>query len=453
MNLSDLVTTAPEARKTKSPDTNAGDGETPSAEAGEFFGLTVDLSNRTPEGLTRLAVSDDIQDAQVLKTENASLIDEEQAQDPGILSDLPDDEAPLASDVEVGQPTLPVGLATLPGNSPDKPTQARLSDQNSIIIAESKTGKQLLAIPNAPSEADSMQNKAAAAQASSGAVLPIGEGQPPFSKDTDTAQTIGAARTIHQTSLMNVQAGQVSSMTGSRTALQDTETSSPRRTNLKGLTADSEDMKPRTTDVVRAVPELSTSTSVSAGTTAEPRILQFLIAQGALQPLGSEPLLVSGQSSTAPPAAQTSSNNVVAGALSSEISAQFAQRTVLPQIAGSMQAIQNGGVIDLMLDPPELGRIEILIELTDKVLRATLTADRSGTSDLIRRHAEDLMQQLSDAGFSDVDLNFADQHDGSTESGVPRTVSDHSSEENSPLIESTRKTIIVDGHGRVDLRL
>ncbi|MEO1599542.1 MAG: hypothetical protein AAFU49_03575 [Pseudomonadota bacterium] len=37
-----------------------------------------------------------------------------------------------------------------------------------------------------------------------------------------------------------------------------------------------------------------------------------------------------------------------------------------------------------------------------------MSAERAMTGDMIRRHGELLLQQLQDAGFSDVDLRFGD---------------------------------------------
>jgi len=89
----------------------------------------------------------------------------------------------------------------------------------------------------------------------------------------------------------------------------------------------------------------------------------------------------------------------------------LAERSVLPQVVQAVQSTNPPGVVDLTLDPPELGRIEIVLELGDKGIRATLVAERPWTADLLRRHADLLSQQFQDAGFSDVDLNFGDPRD------------------------------------------
>ncbi|MEM1344189.1 MAG: flagellar hook-length control protein FliK [Pseudomonadota bacterium] len=89
-------------------------------------------------------------------------------------------------------------------------------------------------------------------------------------------------------------------------------------------------------------------------------------------------------------------------------------RALAPQIATALQAHPGSGRIRVELDPPELGRIEIGLDIADQGLRATLVADKSATSDLLRRHSEMLLQQLQDAGFAEIDLQFGTR-EGPTE--------------------------------------
>lgn len=91
---------------------------------------------------------------------------------------------------------------------------------------------------------------------------------------------------------------------------------------------------------------------------------------------------------------------------------QGTARSAAAQIAAALKNQPLMKTIELSLDPPELGRIEIHMEVAELGLRATLSAERSGTGDLIRRQAELLLQQLDDAGFSDVNLDFRDFGEG-----------------------------------------
>jgi hypothetical protein len=63
--------------------------------------------------------------------------------------------------------------------------------------------------------------------------------------------------------------------------------------------------------------------------------------------------------------------------------------------------------VEIRLDPPELGRVQIELNPTERGLQAVVLADRPETQDLLRRHAAALARDLGDAGFGDVSLDFA----------------------------------------------
>ncbi|MEM6548240.1 MAG: flagellar hook-length control protein FliK [Pseudomonadota bacterium] len=126
---------------------------------------------------------------------------------------------------------------------------------------------------------------------------------------------------------------------------------------------------------------------------------------------GGEPLTLGASASGGPtqaaPQTQAPSAAPVPGATASAETA----RVIAPQIASVLGNTGAGDRITLRLDPPELGTVEIAMDVTDQGLRATLSAERPATGDLIRRHAEILLQEFNQAGFADVDLQFA-SHSG-----------------------------------------
>ncbi|WP_111430715.1 flagellar hook-length control protein FliK [Rhodobacteraceae bacterium DSL-40] len=65
------------------------------------------------------------------------------------------------------------------------------------------------------------------------------------------------------------------------------------------------------------------------------------------------------------------------------------------------------GSVELRLDPPELGRVQIHMHTADDKVRAVVMAERPETQDLLRRHAELLTRDLSAAGFDRVSLDFS----------------------------------------------
>ncbi len=131
-----------------------------------------------------------------------------------------------------------------------------------------------------------------------------------------------------------------------------------------------------------------------------------------------------------------------------------ADRAVVQQITAAIVPGTAPGRIELVLDPPELGRLEVLIELADQSLKATITADRQGTNDLIRRHLDLLDQQFRQAGFDDVDLSFSDDQSGRGDDlmfddGQRSTETDAESHRTSPRHMAQPQL----GPGRVDIRL
>ena len=87
-----------------------------------------------------------------------------------------------------------------------------------------------------------------------------------------------------------------------------------------------------------------------------------------------------------------------------------AGRAVVQQITAALPPGTQPGRLEVTLDPPELGRVEISIEVADQSLRATIAADRPITGDLIRRHLDLLHEQFRDAGFADVELSYSGEH-------------------------------------------
>lgn len=132
------------------------------------------------------------------------------------------------------------------------------------------------------------------------------------------------------------------------------------------------------------------------------------------------------------------------------------ERSLAPQLVAAVSSRPGGGVIDLTLDPPELGRIEIALDLGEQGIRATLAIERFSTGDLIRRHMDQLTQQFQDAGFSEVDLNFASFRGGGADSdrdgaeGKTGTKDPIETDQRRPSIRASTGSI---RDGRVDLRL
>jgi hypothetical protein len=86
-----------------------------------------------------------------------------------------------------------------------------------------------------------------------------------------------------------------------------------------------------------------------------------------------------------------------------------------PQAVMAQVAVAIGGTpddrVELRLDPPELGRVQIHLTRLDGGIQAVVMADRPETHDLLRRHAEVLARELGSAGYDSVSLDFAAGHE------------------------------------------
>ena len=63
--------------------------------------------------------------------------------------------------------------------------------------------------------------------------------------------------------------------------------------------------------------------------------------------------------------------------------------------------------VELRLDPPELGRVQIRLTHGEAGLQAVVLADRPETQDFLRRNAEVLRIELTEAGYGSVSLEFS----------------------------------------------
>jgi len=87
--------------------------------------------------------------------------------------------------------------------------------------------------------------------------------------------------------------------------------------------------------------------------------------------------------------------------------AQAGQMDAARQVIAAIRTAAGGDGIEVRLDPPDLGRVRIhfTMERADSVV-AVVSTDRSDTLDTMRRHAGDLVKELSRAGFAHVQLEF-----------------------------------------------
>lgn len=88
--------------------------------------------------------------------------------------------------------------------------------------------------------------------------------------------------------------------------------------------------------------------------------------------------------------------------------------TQLAPLAVAIATDPGSGALDVALSPDELGRLHMHISTEGDSLRIAMTVERPDTLDLLRRHSEQLLADLRQAGFGGATLSFGQ---GSTGEG------------------------------------
>ena len=78
------------------------------------------------------------------------------------------------------------------------------------------------------------------------------------------------------------------------------------------------------------------------------------------------------------------------------------------QVAQAMVARGPGETLEIRLDPPQLGRVQVAFEFSGDTPRAVVSAAQPETLDLLRRGAPILLQELAEAGLDGTQLEWSD---------------------------------------------
>lgn len=78
---------------------------------------------------------------------------------------------------------------------------------------------------------------------------------------------------------------------------------------------------------------------------------------------------------------------------------------VVKQIADAVRT-SDKNVIEITMDPPELGRLRLTMNETAGVMNITISTEQSATSDLMRRHIELLRRDFVEMGYDSVSFSF-----------------------------------------------
>jgi hypothetical protein len=85
-------------------------------------------------------------------------------------------------------------------------------------------------------------------------------------------------------------------------------------------------------------------------------------------------------------------------------------RSVIHQITQSVSRPQGEGVIEVRLQPEELGRVRLTMVAAEAGMSVQVTAERPETLELIRRHIDLFESDLRKQGFAGMSFSFGSEH-------------------------------------------
>lgn len=101
----------------------------------------------------------------------------------------------------------------------------------------------------------------------------------------------------------------------------------------------------------------------------------------------------------------------------------IAPESVAPMVAAHARSI-DAEPLEIVLNPQELGHLRFEIRQSGEQVSVLLTAERPETLDLMRRHADQLVTELRQSGFSDASLSFGQWAQGGDTPPQPIPVDD-----------------------------
>lgn len=94
----------------------------------------------------------------------------------------------------------------------------------------------------------------------------------------------------------------------------------------------------------------------------------------------------------------------------------------LAPLAVTIATDPGNGALDVALAPDELGRLHMHVTTEGDTLRIAMMVERPETLDLLRRHADQLLADLRQAGFGSATLSFGQGSANDARNGNPTPV-------------------------------
>lgn len=109
---------------------------------------------------------------------------------------------------------------------------------------------------------------------------------------------------------------------------------------------------------------------------------------------------ITGLSAEVPPPAESTTSNIPGTGMRA-----LPVATSVPALI-SLSAVDPSAPVEVMLAPEELGRLSMTMVVEGERMHVTLSCERPETADLMRRHADQLVQEFREAGYSGATLSF-----------------------------------------------
>ncbi|MDJ0638086.1 MAG: flagellar hook-length control protein FliK [Paracoccaceae bacterium] len=130
-------------------------------------------------------------------------------------------------------------------------------------------------------------------------------------------------------------------------------------------------------------------------------------------------------------------------------------RSVVTQVVNTITKVTAEGMVELRLQPEELGRVRMTMLQSDLGMVVQISAERPETLDLMRRNIDMLEAELADRGFSDLSFSFEQETEQQGQhAGSERVPSEDGYGRDGP----GERIDVVQNHspgveGRIDIRL
>jgi flagellar hook-length control protein FliK len=125
-------------------------------------------------------------------------------------------------------------------------------------------------------------------------------------------------------------------------------------------------------------------------------------------------------------------------------------RAIAVQVAEAFKT-SDGDSISIRLDPEELGAVRMKLNHNDTQIIVSISAERPETLDLMRRHVDQLAQEMRGLGYASLRFDFQQQNQ---RNGQPSQASmAHQSEPEAPSVSPFRGPRQGAAAGGLDIRL